>query len=59
VHEKADVIRDDDNRPVRMIGTAQDITDRRQLELQPKNWPSSPAPGWRAAPSGHRLYPFP
>ena len=34
VHEKADVIRDGDNRPIRMIGTAQDITDRRQLELQ-------------------------
>jgi PAS domain S-box-containing protein len=34
VREKADVICDDDNRPIRMIGTAQDITDRRQLELQ-------------------------
>ena len=34
VHEKADVIRDDARRPIRMIGTAQDITERRQLELQ-------------------------
>jgi len=34
VHEKADVVRDAANRPIRMIGTAQDITDRRQLELQ-------------------------
>jgi two-component system cell cycle sensor histidine kinase/response regulator CckA len=34
VHEKADVIRGSDGRPVRMIGTAQDITDRRRLEEQ-------------------------
>ncbi len=34
VHERADVIRDQDGRAVRMIGTVQDISDRRQLEAQ-------------------------
>jgi PAS domain S-box-containing protein len=34
VHQRADVIRDGTGRPVRIIGTAQDITERRQLELQ-------------------------
>jgi two-component system cell cycle sensor histidine kinase/response regulator CckA len=34
VHEKADVVRDASSRVVRMIGTVQDITDRRLLEDQ-------------------------
>jgi len=34
VHERADIVRDADHRPLRMIGTIQDITDRRQLEDQ-------------------------
>ncbi len=34
VHERGDIVRDADNRPLRMIGTIQDITDRRQLEDQ-------------------------
>ena len=34
VHEKADVVRDERGRAVRIIGTVQDITDRRQLEEQ-------------------------
>jgi two-component system cell cycle sensor histidine kinase/response regulator CckA len=34
VHEKADVVRDGGGRVIRMIGTVQDITDRRELEEQ-------------------------
>src|SRR5262249_11437003 len=34
VHEQADVVRDESNRPLRMIGTVQDITERKQLEEQ-------------------------
>src|SRR5205085_9489133 len=34
VHERADVQRDAAGAAVRMVGTAQDITDRRQLEEQ-------------------------
>ena len=34
VHEEADIIRDLAGRPIRMVGTVQDITDRRQLEDQ-------------------------
>ncbi len=34
VHARADVVRDDTGRPVRLIGTVQDITDRRRLEEQ-------------------------
>jgi PAS domain S-box-containing protein len=32
VHERADVLRDEEGRPVRMIGIVQDITDRRAAE---------------------------
>jgi two-component system, cell cycle sensor histidine kinase and response regulator CckA len=34
VHVRADIARDTAGRPIRMIGTLQDITDRRQLEEQ-------------------------
>jgi PAS domain S-box-containing protein len=34
VHEKADIVRDRRGRAARMIGTVQDITERRQLEDQ-------------------------
>jgi PAS domain S-box-containing protein len=34
VHEKADVVRDATGAAVRLVGTAQDITDRRHLEEQ-------------------------
>jgi len=32
VHTRADVVRDANGRPIRMVGTLQDITDRRELE---------------------------
>ena len=32
VHEQADIIRDLQGHPLRMVGTVQDVTDRRQLE---------------------------
>ncbi len=34
VHERADIVRDAQGRPVRLLGTVQDITERRQLEEQ-------------------------
>ena len=32
VHTRADIVRGEDGRPIRMVGTLQDITDRRELE---------------------------
>jgi PAS domain S-box-containing protein len=32
VHERAEILRDDDGRPLRMIGTVQDITSRKEAE---------------------------
>ncbi len=34
VQELADIVRDDAGRPLRMVGTVQDVTERRQLEAQ-------------------------
>jgi two-component system, cell cycle sensor histidine kinase and response regulator CckA len=34
VHERANVIRDEARRPVRLVGTVQDVTERRELEEQ-------------------------
>jgi PAS domain S-box-containing protein len=34
VHEQADVVRDGDGRPAALIGTVQDVTDRKSLEEQ-------------------------
>ena len=34
MHERADIIKDGDGRPLRMVGTVQDITERRLLEEQ-------------------------
>ena len=34
VHEQADAVRDESGQPVKMVGTVQDITERRQLEEQ-------------------------
>jgi PAS domain S-box-containing protein len=53
VHEKADVIRDSANRPILMIGTAQDITDRRQLELQLRHFQKIEAIGRLAGGIAH------
>jgi PAS domain S-box-containing protein len=34
VHEQAEVVKDAEGRPLRLVGTVQDITDRRQLQEQ-------------------------
>ena len=55
VHEQANILRDAHGRPRRMIGTVQDVTDRRQLEDQLRQAQKMEAIGRLAGGIAHDL----